>query len=323
MTTFNLCQQEMVGLVDGLDIYSARKFVNRAWADLTQRREWGFLRARGVVKVPDAVETGTVSVTQNSTDIQFDASAAAVLDVFGLNPSVAQCQIKINLEDGPYSIASYTPGGAATLELPYQGDTDAAADYTLLRCYITPPTDFARFMSINDALRGKPIRFGPRWTQQTLDRISPQRDITSEPWTFATYVPDSNGRPRYEVWPHPTVEQVFLIEYRTLGVRDDLSDSGSLPEIIPSDLILSRAKYRAFEMGAAKSTTGTKAQIFIALMREANADYEAKLKLAIRQDKAQNPDTVVVHSERMLWPLDADYIQSHGTVPFNLDLGGW
>lgn len=313
----------MVGLVDGLDIFSARKFVSRSFSDICTRREWGFLRARGVIQVPNAVTTGTVSVTQNDTAIQFNAAAAAVLDVFGVNPSVAQCQIKISVAGGPYSLASYTAGGAATLELPYREATNAAASYTLLRCYVTAPDDFLRFMTVNDALRGKPMRFGPRWTQQTLDRVDPQRVLTSEPWTIATYVPDSTGRMRYEIWPHPLVAQVFLIEYRKRGDRDDLDYSGTLPDLVTSDLILSRAKYRAYEYGAAKATTGVKAQMFFALMREANNDYESKLKLAMRQDKAQNPDTVVVHSERMLWPLDADYIASHAGVPWNLDMQGW
>lgn len=319
--SFNACSQELLALVDGLDIFSARKFINRSYGDICSRREWGFLRARGVIQVPNAVSTGTIAVLKNDTAIQFSAAAAAVLDIFGLNPSVAQCQIKISTAGGPYSIATYTPGGAATLELPYQEADNATSSYTLLRCYVSAPDDFLRFITINDALRGKPMRWGPRWTQQTLDRISPQRDLTSEPWTFATYVPDSTGRMRYEIWPHPTVAQVFLIEYRKRGDRDDLDYSGTLPDLISSDLILSRAKYRAYETGAAKASTGVKSQMYFALMREANNDYEAKLKLAMRNDKAQNPDTVVVHGERMMWPLDAEWLQGH--APFNLDVGGW
>jgi hypothetical protein len=63
--------------------------------------------------------------------------------------------------------------------------------------------------------------------------------------------------------------------------------------------------------------------MFALLMDRANTDYEAKLKLAMRQDKAQNPDTVVVHNERMMFPLDAEWIASHGSVPFGLDAQGW
>lgn len=321
--TFTDCSNELVGLVDGLDIFSARKFCNRAFADICTRREWGFLRGRGVVIVPSAVSTGTVAVTQNSTDIVFDAAAAAVLDVFGLNPSVAQCQIKISVAGGPYSIASYTPGGVATLELPYREATNAASAYNLVRCYVSAPDDFLRFISINDSLRGKPMRFGPRWTQQTLDRIDPQRANNSEPYVFATYVYGSDGHTRYEIWPHPTVGQTFLIEYRKRGDRDDLDYSGDLPDLIPSDLILSRAKYRAYELGAVKAATGVKSQVFAAMMKEADNDYETKLKLAMRNDKAQNPDTVVVHNERMMFPLDAEWISSHGSVPFGLDSQGW
>lgn len=319
--TFKACQNELIGLVDGIDPFSAIKAVNRAFRDISESREWGFLRARGVVKVPNAVSTGTVNLTQNSESIQFDTDAAAVLDVFGLNPSVAQCQIKITTQGGPYSIIDYQPGGAATLDRAYQEDTDAASSYTLLRCYVSPPSDFLRFISINDALRAKPIRFGPRWTQQTLDRIDPQRSDTSEPYVFATYVYGEDDHTQYEIWPHPTVEQVFLLEYRKRGVREDLDTTGSLPDAISSDLLLARAKFRAYEFGASKATSAAKSSVFMALMREAKASYDEQLKMYKKQDKAQNPDTVVIHNERMIYPLDASWIQGH--VPFNLDVQGW
>lgn len=321
MTSFKSCWNELLSLVDGLDPFSAQKFTVRAFRDLCETREWGFLRARGVVKVPNSVSAGTVNVTKNDTAIQFSAAAAAVLDVFGLNPSVAQCQLKITTQGGPYSIASYTPGGAATLDRAYQEATNATSAYNLLRCYISPPSDFLRFISINDALRSKPIMFGPRWTQQTLDRIDPQRTDGSEPYVFATYVYGTDGHTQYEIWPHPTVEQVFLIEYRTRGARDDLDTSGNLPDAIGSDLLLSRAKYRAYEFGASKATSAAKSGVYIALMREANVDYEMKLKKYTKQDRAQNPDTVVVPNERSLYPLDSSWLQSH--VPFNLDVQGW
>lgn len=322
--TFKSCQNELIGLVDGIDPFSASKFVSRAFRDICESREWGFLRARGVVKVPNAVSTGTVSVTQNDTAIQFDTAAAAVLDVFGLNPSVAQCQLKISAIGGPYSIANYTPGGAAVLDRPYQQATDAAAAYTLLRCYVSPPSDFLRFISINDTVKSKPILFGPRWTQQTLDRIDPQRTDTSEPYVFATYVYGADGHTQYEIWPHPTAEQAFLVEYRKRGVREDLDTSGDLPDAISSDLLLARAKYRAYEFGASKATSAAKSSVYMALMKEAKASYDEQLKLYKKQDRAQNPDTVVVHSDRALYPLDSAWLQSHAVAPFGLDaLQGW
>jgi hypothetical protein len=77
------------------------------------------------------------------------------------------------------------------------------------------------------------------------------------------------------------------------------------------DLLMSRAKYRAYEFGASKSATASKAGVFIALMKEANRDYEEKLHKYTKLDKAQNPDTVVVPADRNYWPVDADFWSAH------------
>ncbi len=315
-TDFDSVWNELIGQVEGLDPFSARKYVNRSYLDICNQREWGFLRGRAVVQVPDAVTTGTVALTQFSTAIQFDASAAAVLDVFGLNPPVTACQIKIGVLGGAYSITDYTPGGAAVLDRAYQEDTDTAATYTLLRCFVSPSDDFLRFIAINDTLRSKPMMYGPRWTQQTLDRYDPQRIDTSDPYVFATYV-YRDGHTQYEIWPNPTVGQAFIVEYRKRGV--DLVSGDSLPDAIGTDLVLSRAKYRAYEFGAAHAQQAWKVQQFLALMKEANTDYMVKLRDYKKLDKAQNPDTVVIPNDWAGFIFDGSWIQSH----VGAGGGGW
>ena len=307
-TSFDFLWNELIGTVDGIDPFSAKKFVNRSYLDICNQREWGFLRGRAVVQIPDAVTTGTVSLTQFSTSIQFDAAAAAVLDVFGLNPPITQCQIKIGVLGGAYSITEYTAGGAAVLDRAYQGETDTAATYTLLRCFVSPPDDFLRFISINDTLRSKTMMFGPQWTQQTLDRYDPQRIDTSEPYIFATYI-YRDGHTQYEIWPNPTVGQIFLCEYRKRGV--DLVSGDDLPDAIGADLVLSRAKYHAYEYGSLHATQAWKAQNFAQWAKEANTDYMVKLRDYKKLDKAQNPDTVVVANDWAGFIYDSSWIQSH------------
>lgn len=316
MATFEYLWNELISTVDGLDPFSAQKFINRSYIDIANQREWGFLRGRAVVQVPNSVSTGTVSLTQFSTAIQFSVAAAAVLDVFGLNPPITQCQIKTGALGGAYSITEYTAGGAAVLDRAYQEDTNATATYTLLRCFVSPPDDFLRFISINDTLRSKPMMYGPRWTQQTLDRYDPQRVDTSEPYVFATYV-YRDGHTQYEIWPNPTVGQIFIVEYRKRGI--DLVAGDSLPDAIGTDLVLSRAKYRAYEFGAAHAATVSKAQVYMALMKEANVDYMVKLRDYKKLDKAQNPDTVVIPNDWAGFVYDASWIQSH--APYGL--GCW
>lgn len=305
---FDTAWNELIGVVDGIDPFSAKKFINRSFIDISNVREWGYLRGRAVVQIPAPVTTGTVAVTQFSDSVLFDATAATVLDVFGLNPPITQCQIKISTRGGTYSIIDYQPGGVATLDRAYQEDTDAASAYVLLRCYISPPADFLRWISINDPLRGWTLMWGARWTQQTLDRIDSQRTCGGDPLVFATYIP-RDGHTQYEVWPNPLTGRAFLTEYRKRGV--DLVSDDVIPEAIGMDLLMSRAKYRAFEFGAAKATSAAKSGVYIALMKEAKASYDEQLRKYVMLDKAQNPDTVVIPSDRNLWPMDADYLASH------------
>lgn len=319
--TYDVAINELVGLVDGLDIFSSKKFINRSFQDCCNAREWGFLRGRAVVQIPNSESTGTVALTQFSDAIQFSVAAAAVLDVFGLNPPITQCQIKISTQGGAYSIIDYQPGGAATLDRAYQEDTDSTSAYTLLRCYVAPPDDFLRWISINDPLRGWSLLFGANWTQQTLDRIDSQRTVGGDPLCFATYI-YRDGHTQYEVWPNPTVGRAFLTEYRRRGA--DLVSGDAIPDAIGMDLLMSRAKYRAYEFAAGKSTSAARAGVYIALMKEANADYDIKLKRYIQLDKSQNPDTVVIPMDRSLWPMDASFIASHaGPWMFDGYGGGW
>ncbi len=325
MTTFaksyDSAWNSLLQWVDGIDRFTAEKATSAAYLDICNEREWGFLRGRAVIQIPNAITTGKVAVTQFLDTVQFNATAAAVLDVFGLNPSVAQCQIKISTSGGAYSITQYTAGGAATLDRAYQEATNAASAYTLLRCFISPPADFLRYISVNDPLRGWSLVFGSNWTQQSLDRIDSQRVVGGDPLALATYV-YRDGQTQYEVWPNPTVGRALLTEYRKRGV--DLVSGDLIPDAIGMDLLMSRAKYRAYEFGASKSASAGKtgsAGIFMALAKEANRDYEEKLFKYVKRDKAQNPDTVVIQRNRSLWPVDAEYLASH--APWAAGYGGW
>lgn len=319
MTTASDLKSELVGQVPQLDPYAALKFVSRAFRDVADVREWGFLRARDVLQIPASVTTGTVSVTQFSDAVTFDGAAAAVLDVIN-NPPVTRRQLRVG--DGPaYNILTYTPGGTATLDRPYQEDTDASADYTLLRCYYSAPADFLRFISIADPLRQKYVVTGPEFTQIWLDRIDPARTSTGEPWVLCTAQADTAtstlGAPTYEMWPWPTTAQALIVNYRKRG--SDLTKDSTLPSALNSQLILARAKYRAYEwalahQGQHKTLQGVS---WLQLMQVAKTEYDEELRAAIKLDQAQNPDTVVSRTRNWGFMCDGDWLQRHGPVGWN------
>ncbi|MDQ3803279.1 MAG: hypothetical protein M3416_05430 [Acidobacteriota bacterium] len=312
--TFETLWGELVAQVPHLDQFASKKFVNRAREDIYRARDWSFLKARGVLVAPAAVATGAVSVTRGSDAFAFNGAAAAVLDVFGLSPAITDCQVKVS-GGTPYQIASYNAGGAGTFDRPYQGETDSAAAYQVLRCYFRPPSsDFVRFLSVVNAEDEEPIQLG--WTQEELDRHDPDRsDAGSSPQLLASYVADTgagrNSGPMFELYPHPTSRVVLLCQYRKRGA-DFTSNSETLPDVISADLVLSRAKYRAYEWaeGAKGKFPSLKGTNWLALMAAAKADYKEDLKKCVRADRETHQDRFVTPQRGDLW-RGAEWYQRH------------
>ncbi len=306
-TTFEQVWKELLGQVKHLDPYAAQKFANRAYSDICDRREWGFLRVRGVLQCPAVISTGTVSVTQYSDDITFSVAASLVLDATN-NPAITLRQLKVG--GLPYNILEYAPGGAANLDRPYQEATNATAPYELLRCYFTAPSDdFVRFISIQDFTFTKTIKTGSGFTQTWLDHVDPQRSNAGEPLYLCTGHVDSAGNPTFEMWPHPTSAQSYVCTYRKRGA--ELTNTDTLPPAMPVDLVIARAKYRAYEW--AEANKGTHASLqktnWFGLMAAAQVEYSDLLKQAIKQDREAFPDSLIL--QRTNHTMDGEWMQSH------------
>jgi|ERR1700738_1193413 len=329
-TSFGDLWNELTAQVKVLDALAAQKFINRAWSDVGKAYEWSWLRALGVFSAPAIISTGLVSINQFSRDLTFDATAAAILDALTLDIPLTTRQIKI-AGGPPYSIASYTPGGTATLDplgLVFQEASAVTATFVIVKAYYAPPSpDFARFISVRDPISGYRLAFGSQFTQEALDRYDPVRSDASQPRCIATLYSklsdagiDGGGpatgqitafSPRWEIWPHPTTARGFQIAYRKRTV-DFVNDDDTIPDSISPDLIITRAKYRAYEW-AETNKAGQPDLLstnWMALVGMALGEYKELLRAEIKADRETFPNSRVFRQQGY-GRYDPTWIQTH------------
>ncbi len=244
--TFKQLHAELLDNFPDMNTFQAKIYVNRAWKDVRDSRQWSFLVKEGVLFSPAAIATGTFSITQFSASVQ--ASAAAITALTGLtSPVITKRQIRFS--SGPiYNISTYVDGtGAMTLDRIVRETTDTAAAYSLYRCYYGLPedgtgaevSDFLRYNSIYNPQISDYFR-GINQDRTLLNRIDPQRsNVGNNPYYMFSYKGDSSNNPQWEMWPHPTAAGAYLCSYQQRGI--DLTDTDTLPAVIPDQLVLEKA----------------------------------------------------------------------------------
>lgn len=332
-TNFGSLWNELTAQVRILDPLAAQKFISRAWQDIGKAYEWSWLRGLGVLSAPAVISTGAVSISQFSRALTFDAAATTVLDAVGLDIPLATRQIKIG-GGPPYSIASYTTGGTATLDPlgpSFQEANASAATYQVVKAFYAPPsTDFARFISVRDPITGYRLAFGSQFTQEFLNRIDPIRSAASWPRMIATLdttrtdagvVADGTATgeitaysPRWEIWPHPTESRGFQVAYRR-RCTDFVSDSDTIPDSVNPELILLLAKAKSYEWAEANKSgqPALMASNYGNLIGLALAEYKKQLQLEMRADRETFPNSRVF-IEQGVGRYDPSFIQTHGDL---------
>lgn len=326
-TTFESLWRELSDWVPQLGAKQAQKFVTRAWADICNSSHWSFLQARTIVHIPASIETGTVSITQNSSTITFDADAIAVLDAVGMASPVTQRQIQFG-GSGPYQLLTYAPvTGVATITptFPtdgtnpgYLGSTDTAASYILAKRYYAPPDpNFLRWVSVINQV--VPYRFWTGTPVSIIDLYDPKRQIQGNPYVIAQFVsgidPAGSGAqvPLYELWPCPQYDTQMTQIYQK-KVTDFDANTDTLPNDDLTDLLMLRAKYRAAEWASANAGRfpELKGSNWLAMMQMLGAEFKEDLWRFKKQDRETFANAAIVSNNvgyyaSPMW--DASYSQ--------------
>jgi hypothetical protein len=320
---------ELTGMLPGLSPFLAETFINRAWRAIRDARTWGFLVEEGVAICPAQITTSTVAITQYSQTVVCSVAATnAILASLPTPLALTSCQIRFGgsqVGGFVYNILTAVLGGGVytlTLDRVVEEATAPLSSYQIYRCYITPPTDFLRWISLDDMVNGYSI-IGQRldWTKADFDQRDPQRQAQGQAYYCGHSKASATGAPLYELWPHPVQGQVFSVTFRRRGV-DFTAPTDAPPPVIPDELIVQRALgWMAYPWAMANvgHFPALKGANFVQLIQEAKTAYRDQLLTVKKQDDEQSLQRVYDRGHSLRGgrtslggaPADANFWQAH------------
>jgi hypothetical protein len=290
-------QAELRGSVPKVPFSYTKTLVNRAFRHIREANLWSFLLMDSAWASPPTVTTGAVTTTQGLATITFNAAAIIALNAASAAYSlITQRQFRI-ASGGIYSLIAYNAGtGAATLDRPFMEAGGAGQTYQVYQVYYSAPVkDFLTFVTVRNMSMF--LNMDLTRTRQWVDMRDPQRSFYAFPTVVVPYQIDRRGDgtatpsstlgfPLYELWG----QAITPFTYQCYGIRRgvDLSNpDDALPQAIPEELVLAKAREYAYEWAEANKDMVPRASgpDFRFLMGKAQKDYKDLLIQSRREDK--------------------------------------
>lgn len=284
----------------------AREWVNNAFRELAEKREWSWTRTKSQFLIPALHNDGTVTVTRGSS---------AVVGA-GTNWTSAMVgrQFRTSLTAPIYTILAVDTATSLTLDENWGDSTASGSAYEIYQAYVTAPADFLSFLSVWD----------PTWnwqlylsvTQEELNWVDAQRSYRGTTYVVADLDYDGSTPPRFELWPHRTSQ--YFYPYIYWRRYEDLEDAGTkLPRGVRGDVLLSGALREAAAWpGPDRDTRNPFANEY--RLRYYGEKFERQVAELERRDEEVflqdlwYADTVPATHAPFPYPfLDADFLQSH------------
>lgn len=140
--TYTACWNKVLLRCPSLSPKLAQDFIINAFRRIAERRRWSWLVKSGQFITPAVYNTGTVSVTLNSTTV------TGVGTTF--TAAMVGRQFRVGLNAPIYTIASFTSATSIELDSPWGSDTATGQTYQIYQCFFTPPDDFHQFITLYD-----------------------------------------------------------------------------------------------------------------------------------------------------------------------------
>src|SRR6266852_158657 len=254
---------ELRGSVPKIPISYCKTLVNRAYNVIRTSNLWSFNLFESSWTSPPLINTGTVTATQGSASLTFDAAAIAAINanqIANIYSLITQRQFRIGV-GGIYNIIAYNSGtGAATLDRIFGDPGGSSLTFQIYQLYYVPPMlDFRTWISVRNPQMF--IDLDLVTTRAEVDAMDPQRTWYQFPTRVVPFSIDIRGAGTlnasatlgfklFELWGQP----IQLFTYQCYGIRNgvDLSaPTDTLPFAIPEELVLARAKDYAYEWAEA------------------------------------------------------------------------
>jgi hypothetical protein len=206
---------------------------------------WWWLRAddQGVITLNPLIDTGTISVTNNSTTITFSSAPT---------PSVAGRHFKVDDHADVFIISSHTATQTgATLESVYTGSTNTAASFRVFQLDYTLASDVLHLSQAMTAFQDSQHKI----TGLALDVLTerwPRNEIGSGvPRNFAMI---SDQAVRFSHYGGTSSTDLIKIDYEYMKLPSDLADDTNNP-IVPREYRYILADWALAFLYAAKDDT--------------------------------------------------------------------
>jgi len=242
---------------------------------------------------------GTVTATQGSDALIFDATAIAAINSWqAANPYVLSTQMQFRIAvGGIYSLIQYDPiAGGATLDRPFGDPGGSGLAFQLYQLYYaTPYADFRAWLTIRNP--SMYTNFDLTATRSQIDAVDPQRTWYQFPTKAVAFMRDQRGAgttnasatlgfPLFELWGQP----VTPFTYQCYGIRlgaDLVQPTDTLPLPITEDLVAAMARVYAYEWAEANKDMAPRAvgPDFRFLIGEAKDVYRKLLTEVRREDR--------------------------------------
>ena len=316
---------ELVGTFPDLPPEQAKRFINRAQRDAYDAWNWSFLAGEGQLNIPDAVSTGTITLTQNSQVVTANAAAAAAWNALGLFIPITSRALKLGT-DQPYQILAYDGVDTAYIDRVWPNATVAGETYSLYRPYYAAPDDFGRFISVVDTNDAWNLIPGKK--KEWLDWIDPQRSTIGGPAQFVSFfrlqraqtIPAFGANPDpittttqqlFELWPGPTAAMTLTTYYKKRGV-DLVSNTDE--SVFDDGLLIARGLYhtcRFVQLNQVRFAKTTGKVNWSEIKNDANRDYLYELGNAIKRDDNINLASVIPQNRG--WAPSSSWLARHVT----------
>jgi len=313
---------ELTGLIPGLSPFLADTYINRAWVDICNARNWNFLQQDAAIVCPTQITAGSVAIVQYTNTVTCNAAAStALLAQNASTPTLTNMQIRFGASSPSagqvYNIIAVdqtTPAAIVlTLDRVVVEATNAGSGYQCYRCYFVPPVlggmQFLAWTSLVDMVNG--WKLTGNFTSAYFDARDPQRMAQGLAYNYGSYetnqtvdsltgatTPNPNrsaGTPSYELWPHPTSGQTFLARMKLKGQAFVLPTDTQPGNIIDDQIIIERALGR-YVYPFAKASVGQfpslKGADWTTLMVNSQRTYSELLVTAKRLDDEQGLQSV-------------------------------
>lgn len=306
----------------------ARTLINRAWRYIQDSSLWSFQCQQMGWSTPQLLSAGSISIPApgiGATTVIGDATASAAWLALPFYFAPTKQQIRAN----GYSIYSIIAMDATnpsavvlTLDRPFIDPLPfyTGVGYQMFQAYIAAPKRFKRFLDVADLFNCWSLDV---WTsRRSVDMGDPARLYTSNPTAMLGIGTDQRGQGTinasatlgqmlYELYPNPST----AISYQAYFVADApelVNNSDTLPYPVTQDVVLEKAKTYAYEWAEGRkdimSAKGSGAN-YVALKREAEATFQARLKSLRLLDKDQ-VDAFMVQRNSFMCQYKLPYFNS-------------